>query len=378
VKVFHLISSAGFFGAESVVLEICKGLAARSIEAAIGVFDNSRNPHTELALRADECGLRAEVFKCGGRADVGALGRIIRFVRANGFDIIHTHGYKSDLYGFLAARVLRKKIVATCHNWIADDLQTRLYYKIQKRFLPSFDGVVAVSGAVRNELLRIKVAEGRITIVPNGIETARFSGARVGLRSELEIGDGRKVIGTVGRLAPEKGFLNLLSAASAVFASEKDAVLLMVGDGPQLGQLKEKAAQLGIGDRVVFAGVRTDMPEVYSTIDVFVLPSLNEGLPMVLLEAMAARRPVIATRVGAIPSVVVDRKDGLLVAPGSVAELGEALRALLEDDVLSRRLAESAYGKVVRDFSSDSMCDRYAGVYADILSSPRPAQAVQP
>lgn len=366
MKVLHLISSAGFFGAENALLQLSRQLKKTDLDNVLGIFENSHNPHVELARKAEEEGLRAEIFHCDGRLDVKALRRIRRFVLGSGVDIIHTHGYKSNLYGFMAAKLSGKPVVCTCHNWVSDDLKTRAYYRLDKSILRWFDRIVAVSEDIRDELLQSGVRADRLHLIYNGIDTGK-GGGNGALRGEFNIAAGKRIVGTVARFTPEKGLHNLLRAAGKISGSFPDAVFMFVGDGPLREGLERECAELGLKDMAIFTGLRTDMPEVYSAMDVFVLPSLKEGLPMALLEAMAAGKPVIATDVGAVGKVVEDGKDGILIDPGDVGDLEKAVALLLTDTELSGRLSRNACEKVSQKFSSKAMCDRYLEVYGDML-----------
>ncbi len=170
-------------------------------------------------------------------------------------------------------------------------------------------------------------------MIVNGVDINQFDGATPTLRNELEDAAG-SVVGFVGRLVPDKGGALLLQAAKRVLAVCPEAKFVFVGDGPSRNEWETLAAQLGIHENVVFAGVRKDMPGVYASLDIAVLPSLVESMPMCLLEAMASSRPVIATRVGAVPRLVIPEETGLLLKPGDVNELTSAILRLLQDATL--------------------------------------------
>ncbi len=369
MRILQLISSYGFFGSENVVLEHAVELDKRGIDNTIGVFENSHNPHIELYERAVEAGLKAVVFRCRGKADISAVRAIMGYVRSEDVDLIHSHGYKSNIYGFAAARFLARPIVSTCHNWIAADLKTRFYYMIEKRILPYFSKVVAVSEAIEKELHAIGVGPEKVELIFNGVGTEKFRVSDRSLRAELGIGPETKVVGSVSRLSDEKGLDLLIQAAAAAAESFPEAVFVIVGDGPARGALEDKARALGLKEKVIFTGIRTDMARVYAAFDIFVLPSLMEGLPMVLLEAMAAARPVLATSVGAIPRVVEDGRDGLLIPAGDAGAIGEGLCRLLGDGGLAGRLGRSARKRVEEGFSSSHMSSRYVEVYEESLGS---------
>ena len=297
MKVLQLISSRGFFGAENVVAELACSLEASGDSVIVGVFNNRHTGDagsSELAEQAAKRGLRTKSFECGGRIDLRTVGAIRRFCRENGVEVIHSHGYKSNIYSYLANRSLKKRLVTTCHNWINASSRMSIYTKLDKFFLKRFDIVAAVSEDVKNQLLKAGIDPKKLRVIGNGINLEKFSkagSARQKTRESLGIPGDAVVVGTVGRLSPEKGYGFFLEAAKEVIAKKKNCFFLFVGDGEIRGSLEEKATALGIAGRVVFAGKRSDIPEVLSAMDVFVLSSLTEGQPMALLEAMAAGVP---------------------------------------------------------------------------------------
>jgi glycosyltransferase involved in cell wall biosynthesis len=241
----------------------------------------------------------------------------------------------------------------------------RFYAWLDKLLLGRFDKIVAVSGPVERELLRSGIARIKVENIPNGIDFKRFDGPsdNGAVRQEFGIPDGFKVVGTVGRLTDEKGHIYLIRAAKKVVKEVGTLVFLIVGDGPDMSLLKEKAGSLPF----TFTGIRSDMPRLYSAMDVFVLPSLNEGLPMVLLEAMASKKPVIATRVGNIPEVLAEGVNGILIRAGREDDLAGAILELLKDEKKQKQLGASGYRKVIRDYSSAKMAEHYMKAYKTIL-----------
>ena len=368
MKILQLISSYGFFGAENVVLELSRQLSSGSVDNTLGVFENTANPHIELHKKAKKNNLKTVVFKCRGRFDLMTLGAIRSYVRKNNINIIHAHGYKSNIYGFAAAKMCGTQIAATCHSWNSQDARTRFYYGLEKFILRWFGKVVAVSEDIGSELLKIMTDCRDISVIFNGIDTARFMAAEGAVREEFNIGKETKIVGVVARLSAEKGHSIFFEAAENVSRLLPDVKFMLVGDGRLRGELMALSEKKGLGEKVIFTGLRDDLPQIYAAMDIFVLPSLNEGLPMVLLEAMAARKPVIASRVGAVPKVVRTEEDGLLVEPGSSGVLADAIIRLLKDEKLARQMADNANRKVAEEFSSRVMCSKYMSIYEELLS----------
>jgi glycosyltransferase involved in cell wall biosynthesis len=374
MRVLHLISSSGYFGADNMLIQLAKGLKGSAVSPVVGVFRNVHNPHVEIAEVARSYDIPVEVFPCGGKVDLETIFKIRRFLSRQGIDIIHAHGYKSNLYALGSAFGTRVGRIATCHNWLGDDVKMKSYARLDKFFLKRFDRVVAVSDTIREELVSADIPSRKLVTIYNGIDLKRFQCQEdaKGTRKALGIRDGFKVVGTVGRLSEEKGHTHLLRAARDPVLEGQNLVFLIVGDGPLRARLEEEAGGKGKGPHdIVFTGTRTDVDRLYGLMDMFVLPSLTEGLPMALLEAIASKRPVVATRVGGVPKVIEDGSSGRLVAPGDAKALARAIQGILADPEGARSMAENAYETVRETFSADTMAQRYLDVYEEMTSPSR-------
>lgn len=363
-RVLQLISSAGFYGAENVVLELSSELEKLGNDVTVGTFKNLNNPNLELYDKAQELNLSAEAFECRGKIDFRAVARISSFVRDNAVDIIHCHGYKSNVYAFLANIWNKKLIVSSCHNWLNGDNRMATYNFFDKLLLKRFSAVISVSAAGADILRGVGVAEDKISVIENGINIERFAGLSdvSGLRAALVPNPKSRIIGTVGRLTNEKGHTYLLNAAKKILAHE-DCYFIIVGDGALREKLEREAKELGISDRVVFTGKRSDIPDLIRAMDIFVLPSVVEAQPMALLEAMAACKPIVSTTVGDIPMILKNGKAGVLVAPAQPEAISDGVLSLLKDAQKARLCAEAAYKEVNDNYSSNRMAREYVKAY---------------
>jgi glycosyltransferase involved in cell wall biosynthesis len=260
-------------------------------------------------------------------------------------------------------------LVSTCHNWSDRRLTMRLYAALDRLVLRSFDRVTTPSPVVAGVLARSGVDPGKVTCIANGVDIETFDHAAPALRRELPNPAGY-VVGFAARMVPSKGGDLLLHAASRVLGVCPDVTFVLVGDGPSRTAWTKLAVQLGIAGSVVFAGSRSDMPGVYAAFDQFVLPSLDEAMPMSLLEAMAARKPVIATRVGAVPELVVDGRTGYLLDPGDIQGLAGAISRLKRAPDLARQLGEAGHRLVTASYSSAAMARAYLSVYRSVAPAP--------
>jgi glycosyltransferase involved in cell wall biosynthesis len=231
------------------------------------------------------------------------------------------------------------------------------------------DRVVAVSGAVKKALLQSGIAEEKIEVIHNGVSLDRFDPSRIDrmeVRRELEIGEEDSVIGTVGKLHRGKGVYELLRAGAAL-AEGRPIRLLFVGDGPEREGIRQEAERLGIRERVIVTGIRQDVERLYAAMDVFALPSTcDEAFGMVIIEAMAMARPVVATMVGGIPELISPWENGLLVPPGDVPALREAITAYLDDRSLAEKTALRGRRTAEASFSEEALGARFEKLLASL------------
>jgi glycosyltransferase involved in cell wall biosynthesis len=367
VNVLQLISSEGYYGAESMLVALARALPEHGCGSIVGVFRDSRSPHTEVADEAQRLGVPVEIVPCRGRWDWNAVKHIRRLIATHSVDVLHSHGYKADLYAWAAAWPNRAMLTATSHNWPSKLFSMRQYAALDRLVLRMFDQVVAASDPVAERLLRSGIKPRKLATICNGVDVPRFQDAVPSLRRELGLSRGR-LVGFVGRFVPDKGGALFFSAAQRVLLSHPDTTFVLVGDGPCRGEWEALAARLGLSSNVVFAGLRNDMPGVYASLDMLVLPSLNEATPMCLLEAMAAGVPVVATKVGSVPRLIIPDSTGVLLEPGDADAIGEAILRLLEDPDRARRLAEAGRSHVVRRFSAVAMAGTYVELYQEALA----------
>lgn len=366
MTVLHLISSEGFYGAESMLVLLGRNLTRLGWRSIIGVFRDERSPHLEIIERTQAAGLPAQIIPCAGRVDWSAVRHIRSVADAAGIDVLHTHGYKTNLYGYSAVHGGRAVLVSTCHGLVHDLLRLRAYAALDRLVLRRFDRVAAVSDALAGVLTSSGVEPAKVATISNGVDLERFRQASPRLREELAR-PGGPVVGLVGRLEPGKGGHVLLCAAVRVLAEFPDTTFVLVGGGPCRAQWESLAVRLGVARSVIFTGVRDDMPEIYASLDIMALPSFNEGMPMCLLEAMAAGCPVIATPVGSVDKLIRSGHTGLMVQPGDANGLAEAILLLLRSPARARALGENGRAHVAANFSPEAMAGQYSNLYQEAL-----------
>lgn len=370
MKVLQLISSTGFYGAEAVVLGLTQQLKLVGSPATIGVFCNTKHSGSELAERAAALGLQVEWIECKGKADLRTVYRIREILRRREIDTIHSHGYKSHSYAWLAASRDSCRLIATCHGHYTrssggltfNDFKLRAYRVLEHQILRQFDRVICVSDEMRSELQHAGIAADKLRVIPNGIDVDSF-GSAVPAPDLAAIKSGRLAVGIAARLVERKGHRELLRAARDLTNQHPETVFFIVGDGPLRQGLELLACEYGLVNNVIFTGQRTDMPQVYAALDIVALPSQAEGVPMVVIEGMAAQKAVIASRVGGIPNMIVHSKTGLLVEPGDHISLRDGLARLLQDAPLRRSLGENAQRIVRQRYCRSTMAGNYITEY---------------
>jgi glycosyltransferase involved in cell wall biosynthesis len=368
MRILHLISSGGMYGAEAVILNLSAALnSGGESRSLLGVFENSAAPNRQLHEAALAAGIESTLIPCHGQLDRNVPARIRSLAQDSHAHVIHAHGYKADIYAYIALRKAGLPLVSTCHNWLDTDQTVRLYGAIDRWTLRRFDGVVAVSPAVRDRLLGSGVNPTRIRLIRNGVNMQSFAEAQKTREHRPKTHPGLR-IGIVARLSPEKGVDIFLRAAAEVLRQRSDTQFLVAGDGPDLAELTALIASLGIERNATLLGHTTGMPGFYSSIDLLVLASRTEGLPIALLEGMASGLPVVATSVGAVPQVIREGETGLLVPPNNPSALAEAILRLTDDASLRQSFGHAAQQLVASEFSADRMAADYLDLYRSVVA----------
>jgi glycosyltransferase involved in cell wall biosynthesis len=363
MNILQIISSSGMYGAESVLLNLSRALNREGThKSVVGVFANSSNPNFQLYERAALEGIDSYLIPCTGQFDRGVISRIRELVEQTGADIVHSHGFKADVYAYRALANCNCSLVATCHNWIDENARVYLYGVIDRYVLRSFDRVVAVSDAIKRRLLKAGVADERIAVVGNGIDLQRFRflpARRDTTKSPST------VVGFVGRLSREKGVDIFLRAASYVVVQYPEVEFTVVGEGPDRDEIERLIDELKIKSRVFLMGRQDDMPSVYRSFDVMVSSSRKEAFPVAILEGMAAGLPVVATAVGEVPRFILNGETGLLLPTNDPRAVAEAIMKLLVDCESRSRIGCAARRLVEREYSAEKMAGEYVRLYEE-------------
>lgn len=366
-RVLHLIETAGIYGAERVILNLSREMQAdgRYVPVIACIVQREDEP-TDLMDAARNLGIESYCVKIANRNLPCDLVRAARWVRRMRIDAIHCHGYKPSVFAFVISAMTKVGILATCHLWFIDEgapLKMRLMIALEKRLYRRFQFVVAVSDHIQRTLTQYRVPPHRTRVIKNGIVLRDYGMAP---RSSL---DPIIRILNVGRLTEQKSQTDLIAAAHLLIQRRLSVHIDIVGEGELRANLAQQIQHVGMTDHVKLLGFRDDIQSLLQRADIFVLPSLDEGMPISLLEAVACHVPVITTAVGDIPKLIVDGESGVIVEPRNPLGLADAIQQLAGNAALRRSLSEEALKRLQDTFSSKQMFAEYAEVYTNLFES---------
>ena len=301
-------------------------------------------------------------------ASIREIADVLRQFRA---DLLCTSGYKPDLLGWCAARRAGIPVIAIAHGWTGATWKVRLYERADAWVMRRMDAVVCVAQAQAPILKNAGIPEAKLHVIQNAIGADAFTTPDAETRAELAswfASPPRWIVGAAGRLSPEKGFAVFLDAAARIVQQRADVGFVLFGDGPLRSELDQLIAVRNLRGRFVLAGFRPDVARFLPNLDVAVMSSFTEGLPVILLETSAAAVPTVATQVGGIPEVITDGVTGFLVAPGDAVALAERILALLGDDARRQQMGAGARERVRREFSFTRMSAQYHELFKKVLA----------
>lgn len=322
-----------------------------------------------LRQRAQEWNAPLLEIDDGGPLDWNVYRRYLEICREQRVAIWHGHDYKSNLIGLWVNRYWPMKLVTTVHGWVKFTWRTPLYYAIDRFCLRRYERVICVSDDLEAACLQAGVRRDRCVWIENAIDTTQFQRRLDTMTAKRALGFSpeRMLIGGVGRLSAEKGFDILIESMAKLRERGCLVDLVIVGEGDQKASLLRKIEQLQLGEQVKLLGFRTDTIALYQAFDLFALSSYREGLPNVVLEAMALETPVVATAVNGVPKLVTHEQNGLLVAAGDAEVLAAAVERVLNDEPFRMRLIRQARETIETRFSFQRRMEKVAAVYDNVL-----------
>jgi glycosyltransferase involved in cell wall biosynthesis len=368
IRVLQLIDQLGDAGAEHLLLNFAKGLDRSRFELHVCALRPWPYPRVVPAIRA--LGHPVMELDQHHAYDLPILRTLVSYIRRERIDIIHTHLLASDVMGRVAGFVTRRPVVSTIHNARIDLDKEPRHQRWMERWTARLwcRRLIVVSTLLRDEIAEwFGVPRGRVVAIPNGIDTARFRPPPGFDAEEVKrelLGDGRcRLVVNVARLVPQKGQQYLVEAAAQVLATRPDVRFALVGDGPLRDEISALATEHGIADKIVITGIRPDVPRILAAADLFVLSSIWEGMPLSLLEAMAAGCPAVATDVGGVAEVLDHGRLGLMLPPGDPAALARAITECLDQPEQTQQRAAAAQLYAEQHYGMETMIRKWEAVY---------------
>lgn len=375
IRVCMVVNNLDVGGLEKVVLDLLRHLPPE-VETSLLCLSGPGKLFPQVTLPPERCLVldKPPLLSLGDKLRAPlVMARIGRFLRDRGVEVVHTHNLTPLLYAGAPARLMgrrRPRVLYSEHNQInrsgpAARRRFRQYARLA-------DEVIAVSHDLRRILVEELAIAPPVRVVHNGIDPGKFTGVDgADLRAELGAEPGQFLVGTAVVLSEQKGIRHLLEAARLVRAADPTVRFAIGGDGPLRRELEGRAAALGLAETVRFLGYRSDVPRFIAALDAYVLPSLWEGLPLALLEALASAKPIVATRVGGNPEIVADGENGLLVPAKDPEALAQAVLALRRDPGRCQRMAVANRARFESAFSVASMTAAHLASYR-ALAAARP------
>ncbi len=378
-NILYVIENIEFGGGERVFSQIIRGLNKERFNVFV-----ASNPWGIFEKKLTEAGIKINPVSMTNRYNLGIISRLKKIIKTKEVQIVHSQGGRADFFARIAARISNVPIIISSMAMLVEGydvsiLRKGLYVSIDRLTERWVNKFTVLSEAMRRSLIeRHKIPPENIVKIYNGIEIEEYNpdlkelrNKKLEVRRELGLKNDVPVIGAIGRLVWQKGFEYLIRAAPEVLKKCPEARFLIVGEGSLKNKLILTSEKLNVADRIIFTGFRTDIKEILASIDVLAMPSLLEGLPMVLLEAMAMAKPIVATRIDGVIEVLENSKTGLLVPAKNSHALAEAIVGILNDQAKANFLGQNAREAAKEKFSVKKMVKQIELAYEKLLHEKR-------
>ncbi len=380
IRVLHVITRLERGGAPAVLLEVLQRCDKRQFEHHIAT-GLAQEPEKDMIAFARDMGFQVFVIPALVRdvqpfLDMYALLKLYFLIRKGRYDIVHCHTSKGGFIGRLAARLAKVKcIIYSPHGDIFEGyfgkIKSRFFIWLERFSARFTDKIITLTKSGIEPYIKAGIGQkSQFDYIYNGVDIESLRKRkvdRIQKRQELGVENDCFLVVTAGRLVPVKGHTYLITAIAQVITEIPNIRLVFLGDGELRGELSGQVKTLGLEEHVLFWGMRNDVPEIISCSDLFVLPSINEGFGVVLLEAMAMKCPIVATNVGGVPEVVLDGDTGILVPPRDHVQLARGIIQLLKDNSLALQMAECGYQRLKACFDIRETVSKTEHLYKELL-----------
>ncbi len=366
-NVLIMIDTYAIGGPGKLILQFLKNGGKELCSPIVAGFWRGSEKSWEFREAVESIKVRFETLHQRSGFDPSVIRDAYLLARKSDIQILESHGYKAHVVCLVLSRLLKIPWVAYVHGWTSENLKVGLYNRLEKWIIRYADRIVPVSKNLGTRLDLNERDREKLVTIPNAIDRADISPVFSDVRKQLGVQNGDRLIGVIGRLSPEKGHGLFIEAFREVLSVADNIRAVFVGDGQELNTLTALIQENALADRIFLAGYQKDVSGFYQACDIIVLPSLSEGMPMVALEAMSFAKPVIATRVGGIPEVVVDDVTGLLVDPLDHKALAKAIVKLLGDEKKMEEYGFAGRLRVDREFDPMVRAKKVMDMYESLL-----------
>jgi len=369
INILHLRDSQWVDGPGRTILETASAINIDRFGYYIGAFtrnDTSGNPYVEAARKRKVNVIN--IFE-SGTFDLKTIFQILKIIKNESIDILHTHEVRSDILGLLCGRISKIPVIVTLHGWIENDLRGRVLTGLDKNILKYFNHVIVVSNRMKNQVQEKGVNADKITVLHNALvlDNYKRDANDFLFRKQIGIDDDTLLIGNIGRLSPEKGQRDFIKAAAEVLKYYKKVKFVLIGSGKDEQNLRILTETLHIRDSVIFAGYRKDMLTVYNSLDLVVQSSYTEGMPNVVLEALAMEVPIIATDVGGTSEAIICNRTGILIQPGDISGISKMIIEYVKNPHYFRNNAKNGKDFVESKFSFAERTKKLSHIYETLF-----------
>ena len=378
MRVLQFITPSGFYGAERWVLALANNLPSADMVCDLAVTEEGPAQDLSVArLYPHSAGL-VHYVSMKGRFDFGAVTKLVEIIKSRNIDIIHTHGYKSDILGLLAARKAGIKIVSTPHGFSNNvGWKLRLFIRLGLFALKFVDKVAPLSEQLVFDLKRYGIKDKQLRFIENGVDLTELAPYRKTLPVQDFSAASGLHLGYVGQLIPRKGLADLLQAFNLLWQRFPDSKLTLIGEGSQRSELEALAKTLPAASAISFLGFRGDRIVLLKDFDAFALTSSLEGIPRCLMEAMAVGVPVVAYDIPGVDQLITHESTGLLAPLGDWQQLANHLIRLAAEPALANKISLAARQLVDQRFSAARMANEYQQLFLELLQSPKAAATLE-
>jgi glycosyltransferase involved in cell wall biosynthesis len=370
IKVIILIATYRIGGPGKGLMDFCQAAPDYGCDPVLVGFTVGKEETSPFLEEAKKRKILTLSIRHHFRFDPTLITQFSSLLKLDKTNILQTHGHKANFLAFILRRFINIPWISFIHGWTDEDWKIRAYNRLDRFLLKFPDRLVTVSKELASKLYALKIPREKIRVIYNAVfeDGIPKLNPPLEVRKEFRIPEEDKLLGMIGRLSPEKGQIFFLQAFSKLAENIPQVTALIVGEGPDEKKLKEYSSSKKLDSKVVFTGYQKDITSIYKSLDLVILSSLSEGMPNVALEGMLFGKPVIGTKVGGIPEVVIDQKTGILVPAADPDSLSKAMLELLNDENKMRTSSDNSRKYVLENFSLEKRVKSIVELYRELVA----------